>query len=133
MTTTKTKEKKSYKFVDQPLNYLISCRVRLREEQRQLLKDTYNALRFGKQETQEPVLQGSGISSVTYTDAATRLYQETGMSAVVIGDLIGSRETISLPVILKLQRALGCECVTKDDIEEAMKGYAEYVFSVMPL
>ena len=131
MTNPKTK-KKPYEFKDHPLNYLISCRVRLSEEQRQMLKDKYNSIRFSKQETTAP-LSGSSVSSVTFTDKAQRLYQETGMSSVVVGDLIGSRESISLPVILKLQRALGVEAVTKEDIEESMKSYCDYVFDFMPL
>ena len=131
MTKQKT-EKKPYTFIDAPLNYLFSCRVRISEDQRQQFKDAYNAIRFCKQENTAP-LSGSSVSSTTFTDKAQRLYQETGMSSVVIGDVIGSRESVSLPVILKLQRALGIEVVTKEVIDEAMLNYSQYVFFEMPL
>ena len=132
MTQSMTKEKSNYKYVDHPLNYLISCRVKLREDQRETLKEAYNKMRWGKQESTAP-LSGSAVSSVSFTDAATRLYQETGLSAVVIGDCLGSRESLSLPLVLKLQRGLGVTVVTQKDIEESMSGYAEYVFNVMEL
>ena len=129
---TKSKETTTYNFVDSPLKVLLSCRVRLTEEQRSKLKSAYNKIRFGDNTTPSTI-QGSNLTTTTATDKAADFYRRTRMNSVVVGDLLGTRESISLPIVLTLSRALGVEIITEKEIIDAAKGYASYVFNEMDL
>ena len=131
-TMIKPQAKTSYNFVDSPLNILLSCRIRLNDEQRGKLKAAYNKLRFGGN-TSKSTTPGSNLTTTTATDSATDFYKTTRMNAVVVGDLLGTRESISLPIVLTLSRALGVSIITEKEIIEAAKGYATYVFNEMDL
>ena len=114
---------------DAPLSTLISCRVRLSEVQREKLKSEYNKIRQGKKPSeQEPLAIGSSIAVTTAIDYMAEFYQQLGMNAVVIADLLGSRDSISLPLILKLQHALGVNVIPQKQVLDAAKGYVQYVW-----
>lgn len=114
---------------DGPLNTLISCRVRLTDKQRDEFKDAYNALRYSKKPVSAPAVNaGSTITVETSIDYLQEWYHQIGMSAVVIGDIIGARDSVSLPLLLKLQAALGIKSITKKQITDAAKGYVDYVW-----
>ena len=135
LTMPQAKKETKYNFVDNPLNILVSCRVRLTEEQRQILKTAYHKLRFGDNTQKKTHLAGSSVTSSTIVEsgAIAEFYRTTRCSAVVIGDILGSRESISLPVILSIQRGLGVTAITKEDCLKACEGYCEYVFTEMDL
>ncbi len=50
------------------------------------------------------------------------------MSGLVFADIIASRDTISIGIILKPQRVLDVEVLTKEDVINACERYVEYVF-----
>jgi len=118
----------TYEFKDGPLSVLYSCRVRLDEEQRQTLKDAHNRFRQADAAPiQAPVMAGSSISVSTTVEAPFKSYQEFGFSSLVVNDLITSRESMPLPVLLKLQKMLDVEVITRKELETKFKNYLNYV------
>ena len=120
MTQTLTKPT----HIDGPLPILISCRVRLTDEQRSTLKAAFEQHRANAQPPQGQRIGGTSITTVTMNapDVA-------GLSAFLLSDIFNSRDSIQLGLLLKIQAALGVEVVTKKDVEAAAKNYAAYVFS----
>lgn len=116
----------TYSYRNEPLPILVSARVRLTQDQRKALKDAYytrkNALQPAETEG-----RGGVVVSTTY-GGSNALDTELGMSQVVFADLSNSRDTISLNIVLKLQRVLNVELVSREDILEACSGYCDYVF-----
>ena len=120
--------KKEYTWENNPLSLLFSARVRLSEDERQQFKDAHNLLRSGATPTPAaPVLQGSSIAVQTFTAPAVDVYRQYGMSSVIVNDLISSRETIALPVIIKLQKMLGVTIITEERLKKQFDNYVEYV------
>ena len=126
---TKTTE---YTYVDNPLSVLYSCRVRLNDEQREKLKAAHSKLRqTGAPIIQRPVLQNSSIAVEDKTEPTVDAYKAFGMSSVVVNDLINSRESISLPVISKLQQMLGIEVIDEKELHKQFDNYLNYVLHVL--
>ena len=111
--------------VDGPLPFLISCRMRLNDEQRRVLKDAYYKIKNAAQPEAPPVRAGSTVAVQT----AYNVQQALGLSDIVIRDLLTTRETIGLVNILTIQKTLGVEVVTPADVKKACAGYIEYIFS----
>jgi hypothetical protein len=120
MTATITKPT----YVEGRLPVLLSCRVRLSEEQRNTLKAAYDAHRAKAQSNSGARIGGSTVVTTTMhqTDVA-------GLSGFLLSDLFNSRDSIQLTLILKIQKALGVEVITRKDVEEAASSYVSYVFS----
>ena len=120
----------TYQFKDGPLSTLFSCRHRLSEDERQTLKEAHNAFRQREAKAiPTPVLAGSSISVSTNVEASQASYSEYGFSSIVVNDLITSRDSIAIPVLLKLQKMLGVEVITRKQLDKAAKNYLDYVFS----
>ena len=115
---------------DKPLDTLISARIRLTYEERTALKVAYHAAKKAEMNEQPAPVGGSPIKVVSANLNGTQLDTDLGMSHLVMTDLLSSRDSINLPVILHIQRVLGVEVVTKKRIMDACKGYIEYVFNV---
>ena len=121
-----------YTFVDNPLSVLYSCRVRLSETQRETLKHAHNELRkTGAPVIQKPVLQNSSIAVEDKTAPTIDAYKAFGMSSVVVNDLINSRESISLPVLSKLQQMLSVVVVDEKELHKQFENYLHYVLHVL--
>ena len=113
------------KHVDK-LPILLSCRVRLNEEQRNTLKTAYRTYK----ENQTPDAGGSfGGSSIRTVTAQQVPSLVNGWSDLVINDLITSRDSIPLTAIIQIQKALSVEVITGDDIMKAAEGYVSYCFN----
>ena len=93
----------NYNFQDRPLKILCSSRIRLDDKQRLTLRQAY-------------------------TDALVNGVK-LGMNDVTLRDLLGSRDSINAPVVLELQYLLGCEVLTREQLEEAYQSYLNYIFS----
>ena len=115
---TYTIDKKKYAA---PLPILCSSRIRLNDEQRKTLKDAYNALKAATNRS-TPGIGGSSIQVVT--EIATDL----GMNDMILRDLLGSRDSLNVPVVLQLQAKLGVEVLTREDLEAAYAGYLNHIF-----
>ena len=112
-------------YINGPLPILVSTRIRLNEDQRTLLRDAYHAERVRRQVPDRKTQTGISVA----TPGVNSLDVETGMSSMVFSDLIASRDTISIGIILKLQKVLGIEVITKKAVLDAAKNYADFVFS----
>ena len=120
----------TYTRTEGPLPTLISCRHRLSDAERQQFKDAHNVFRNKEAKpVGAPVMAGSSISVETNNEASHKSYAEYGFSSLVVNDILVSRESISLTVLLKLQQMLDVEIITRKQIEKACKGYIDYVFS----
>ena len=122
----------TYNYVDNPLSILYSCRVRLTEEQRDKFKEAHSKLRSGAAiASPRPVLQNSSIAVQDFTEPQVDVYKTYGMSSVIVNDLINSRDSISLPVLVKLQRMLGVEVLEVKQLKKQFDSYLDYVINVM--
>ena len=99
------------------LKVLCSARVRLTNEQREALKEANNRFRLAKAARPLP---GSSVRSETYVDSAAALHDLT------IADLCTTRESISLGIILKLQKILDVEIITRKELSDAFASYLDY-------
>ena len=109
----------TYEFKDGPLSTLFSCRHRLSDEDRQTLKEAHNAFRqLEAKAFPTPVMAGSSISVSTNNEASHASYAEYGFSSLVVNDLITSRDSIAIPVLLKLQKMLGVEVITRKQLDK---------------
>ena len=119
-----------YKKTNKPLTTLISARHRLTDEQRMILRDAYNKLRSGKApKPTESLSVGSNITVETHIDYMSDWYARLGMSSIVVADILGSRDSISINILLKIQEALGVEVITKKTILDAAKSYVDFVWA----
>jgi hypothetical protein len=112
-----------------PLDTLISARVRLTYDERNALKDAYRAAKSAELSEHPAPVGGSPIKVMSANLTGTQLDTELGMSQLVMTDLLTSRDSINLPVILHIQKVLGVEIITEKRILEACKGYIKYVFN----
>ena len=123
---------KSYQYVDSPLHTLYSCRLRFTEEQREILKAAHNKLRRAAAVAPpKAVLSNSSIQVQDNTEGQVDGYKQFGMSALIVADLIASRDSVSLPVVVKLQKLLGVEVITEESLHEQFSQYLDYVLRVM--
>ena len=116
----------TYEFKNGQLPILISARVRISPEQRRALKDAYFQR---KNAAQPPDTVGTGgltVSTAYGSDKA--LERELGMSHLVFSDLINSRDSIGVNIILQIQKALGVEIISRDKLMESMNNYADWIF-----
>lgn len=99
-----------------------SARLRLTEEQRGALRDAFNAK---LNQTEAPAQGRGGIGVVTHKTSTVEA--ELGMDRVTFSSLIASRESHALPVVLRLQRVLGVELVSKQMIQTTFKDYLKHL------
>ena len=122
--------KTDYSWENNPLSLLFSARVRLSEDERQQLKDAHNALRTSATPAApKNVMAGSTITVETNAAPVVDVYRQNGMSGVVVNDIISSRESISMPVIIKLQKMLGVSIITEKRLKEQFNKYVDYVLN----
>ena len=130
MTKTTTKPCKFVKpaYVDAPLSVLYSCRVRLEEDERKVLKEAYAAK--AKQQTPQalPSIGGSSLSVQTQ-HSTPNLDEELSMSRLIFNDLVSSRDSINLSILIKIQTVLGVEVIKRDKLQAAFDNYLDYCFS----
>lgn len=112
------------KFSELPL--LISARVRLNDEQRSLLRDAYRAAQDAY--TSPVTTTTTGLQVATATTSVD-LDRRLGVSGLVFSDLVASRDSIAIGIILRIQDVLNVEVVTEKQCLDACKSYVNYVFS----
>ena len=110
------------------LTILLASRIRLNDEERAQLKTAYQRLRAGYAPVKAPNVGGSSIQVETaYT--ANQLDAELGMNAMTFSDVVNSRESIALPMVLTFQKVLGVSIVTPERLDEAYASYRDFVFA----
>ena len=136
-TTNKAKTKsavrsftKKPQFRDNPLPVLYSTRVRLTDDERQKLKTAYlNATALEKPPV-APAIGGSSVQAVTNYGSAPYIDQELGMERMIVMDILNSRDSVSLPILLKIQHVLGVEVITAKKLQDAFEHYLQYVMTM---
>ena len=132
MTTksaTKTKAFVKPEFINAPLTTLYSARVRLTDEERRTLKAAYDKAYNASVPTNLPPVGGSMVSVSTSYGSSRELDLALGMGRIAAVDCIQSRDSIALPLILKLQKVLGVEVVTPKRLEDAFQNYLAFLFT----
>ena len=112
-----------------PLSILVSARVRLTPEERVELKQAYATLRKSFAPVQKPSTNGSSIVVEERNYSTADLDARLGFDSYIFADIINSRESISIPILLRIQRALGIEVLTPKRLMNAAQSYTDYVFS----
>ena len=107
---------------------LCSSRIRLNDEERAALKTAYQKLRAGHKPANRPSVNGSSISVDTQF-TVPQLDQALGMNSYTFSDLISSRDSINLPMLIKLQKVLGVTVVDRERLLEAHTSYVDHVLS----
>ena len=115
-------------FVNHPLPILFSARVRLSEDERATLRQAHQEFRKLYATAYRPsVLSGSTIQVETATAPPNNAYAEAGMSDLVVSDLIGSRDTIQLSILLKIEKLLGVQVVNRARLMDKFTDYLNYL------
>ncbi len=113
-------------FINHPLPILVSARIRLTPDQRRELKAAYqNKLNAAVPAT---ATGRGGLQVETSFGGNNVLTNELGMSSLVFTDLVNSRDTISITLILKLQNVLGVKIITRAELMAACENYTGYIF-----
>ena len=116
----------SNKWIDNPLPILLSSRIRLTAEQRKAVKEAYYTRKNSLQPAQS--VGTGGLSVATAYGGSNELDNKLGFSNLVFSDLINSRDSMNLNIVLKLQNVLGVQLITKDEIRSACEKYLDYTF-----
>lgn len=111
-----------------PLTILISSRIRLSEDERRTLKNAYRELSEAQQPEQLQEMGTSGLRTIT-APVSTDIDRKIGMSRLVFTDLVNSRDTIPVALLIKLQQALGVTVVDKKRLTKVCKDYIDHIFS----
>lgn len=107
--------------VDFPI--VIGIRQRLTDQQKVMIKDAYEAKRWGETPKSRP-----GIGSITVDSPAPNnlhLDKEMGCSRVVLSSLLGSNDRHSLSMFLQWERALDIKIINKKELTDSFKGYLQ--------
>jgi hypothetical protein len=112
-----------------PLSILVSARVRITPEERTQLKQAYSELRSSFAPVQKPSANGSTIVVEERNYSTADLDARLGFDSYIFADIINSRDSISIPILLRIQRALGIEVLTPKRLMDAAQSYCDYVFS----
>ena len=99
----------------------LTTRIRLDEGQRSALRDAF-------QRTATPAdtaIPNRGISVLTAVRSTVEA--ELAMDKMTFSSLINSRESLALPLALRLQRVLGVELVSEKDLKAAYASYIAYL------
>ena len=136
-TTTKTSPKISSKglpkfttkkWVDAPLDTLFATRLRLNDEERKVLKEAHNQLRKQQAPAPQPtVLPNSSVKVANAQATTTNVYAEAGLSDLIVSDLITSRDSIQLNILLKIEQLLGVKVIAKERMLDRFNSYLDYL------
>ena len=129
MTMTKQNKKETnYTFVNEPLHTLVSARIRLTADERQAFKAAYREMRNASAPIQQTSPNGSFIKVEQPMFSTQELDNRLGMNQMLFTDLMTSRDSLNLTVLLRLQNVLGLNLITKERILNAAQSYVDYTF-----
>lgn len=111
------------------LRNLISCRVKLTDEQRLALKNSYREQRALQLPVHSSVSRASTVSVSTNYGGKTELDRKLGLDANLVSDVLSSRDSLSLLAVLQLQQTLNVPIITKKDFLDSCLGYWDHVTS----
>ena len=100
-----------------------ASRMRLNDQQREALRRSFNA----KLNEGNPDTVGRGGSIRVQTAHSTTIEAEIGMDKITFSSLIASRESHSMPIILRLQRVLGVELINEKELQASFDSYLAHL------
>lgn len=111
------------------LPIMISARVKLSDEQRATLRKAYSQVRASA-----AIPQGAAIGGARLQVETAGVNPDVQLPAnlppqLVMADLLSSRDSISLPLLLGLQQALNVTVVSEKEVTAATKSYVTHVFT----
>ena len=112
---------------DNKLSILLSSRIRLNEEEKASLKAAYQKAKSGYQPTQGASVNGSSLRVET-SFTAGQLDTALGMNSLTFSDVISSRESVLITLVLNVQKVLGVTVVTRERMQEAFDSYLDFIF-----
>ena len=95
----------------------LGTRVHLSEEQRAQLRAAYSTATA----TYSAPVEGKGISVATATRSSVDT--ELCMDRITFASIISSRESIAIPLALRLQRVLNVPLISERELKAAFSGY----------
>ena len=127
MTTLTTKQTTNvYPGNENKLSILLSSRIRLNEEEKASLKAAYQKARSGYQPAQGHPVNGSTLKVET-SYSVGQLDTLLGMNSLTFSDVISSRESVSITLVLNVQKVLGVTIITRERMQEAFDSYLTYI------
>lgn len=124
MTTLTKPDTTNPTFREGPLPVLISARVRLSDEQKRVLKNTYYSQLNDYASPAGQKIGASSVSSVTHI--LHPLQRQFG--SIVMSDILTSKDTLALDVLLQIQSLLGVTVIEPKDIHAACQHYTDYLW-----
>ena len=115
-----------YQGNENKLSILLSSRIRLNEEEKASLKAAYQKARSGYQPAQGASVNGSSLKVET-SFSAGQLDAALGMNSLTFSDVISSRESINISLLINVQKVLGVTIITRERMEEAFSSYLDYI------
>lgn len=111
-----------------PISVFLSTRIKLSPLERELLKDAFRKRMAEDSAVSSPSSNPfSSVQSFT-SSARSNVLQELGMSNLTWSELINTRESLALPLVMKIQKVLGVPIVDRERLKKAMNSYLDYVF-----
>ena len=105
----------------------VGVMIRLTPEQKQSIKEAYEAAFFA--ETQSQDRQDVGGVTVATAATARQLTNALGMDRLVLSSVLGSSERVTIGMCKRFEKALGVKILDKKQLETTWKSYLDHVFS----
>lgn len=115
-------------FIDRPLDTLFSARIRLSDDERAALRTAHQNFRKSFASASKPtVMSGSNLTVETAYVPPNNAYAEAGMSDLIVSDLIGSRDSVALSILLKIETLLGVKVIDRKRMMARFTDYLDYL------
>ena len=101
-------------------------RIRLSNDDREALRAAYRVAKDAEAPTEAKQHTGSSIRTVTRW-GSPELDRALGMDDILFAQIVSSRDPLSLGILLKLQKVLNVEIVTRTHLEKCFKSYLDHL------
>ena len=119
-TTIKTKMNN---YTDYPIT--IGVRIRLTSEQKDEIKQSYDAALYA--ETGHQDKQGIGGVTVSTNYTADTLTRAMGCDRYTLGSFLGSNERVQVGMLRRWEKTLGIKIIDKKTLDATWKDYVKFV------
>lgn len=111
-----------------PISVFITTRIRLSPLERELLKDAFRKRMAEDSAVSSPSSNPfSSVQSFT-SSARSNVLKELDMSNLTWTEIVNTRESLALPLVMKMQKVLGVPIIDRERLKKAMDSYLEYCF-----
>lgn len=111
-----------------PISVFLTTRIRLSPLEREMLKDAYRKRTAADSAVSSPSSNPfSSVQSIT-SSSKSNVLKELDMSHLTWIELVNTRESLALPLVMKMQKVLGVPIIDRERLKKAMDSYLEYCF-----